>query len=338
VESTVPLVQARVDATFAGADCEVRYVVESHRRLIWLGDGEVRRDWCRVNLFARVNPEITNLVLSAGLPQGSLDAPEVERQIEVACGRLADQVSRLSRSVNAKDWRGQVVFEPGPAGTLIHETIGHIAEADNVRDFGLLEGGAISGLESGLVVLDAGSVPGSTGEQLDDAGRAMAAAVIFERGRHVALLGATPDDERLGLAALPRARRADGRVDALPRMTKLIGTFEGTIIPKDDWQALDRAPAVVHEILWAKVDLRSRRVELNVGEITLDFGTPDERRVFGGRISAPIDTLLSGIVAAGDRVETHAGLCDKRRQRVYVETQAPALVHRDLVITAAGAM
>lgn len=115
-----------------------------------------------------------------------------------------------------------VVMNPALAGLFVHETIGHLSEADHACDhpalaLNMARGRAVA--PEGVTIFDTGNVPGSRGfVAIDDEGVVARNVVLVERGRLADRLHSRETAARLGEAPTGNGRAIHARFPVLPRM------------------------------------------------------------------------------------------------------------------------
>jgi len=119
--------------------------------------------------------------------------------------------------------RRTVVLHPTLAGTLIHESLGHFCEADNVLADEYLEKKMRIGARIASPILDISDDPGVTGARAcyrydDEAVEARRTALVRE-GRLVGLLHTRQTAARFGVEPTGHARTVGHRFAPLPRMS-----------------------------------------------------------------------------------------------------------------------
>lgn len=235
--------------------------------------------------------------------------------LDVALGKFVDDVNFV-RGASTGTRSGTVLMSGAASGSLIHEAIGHLHEADNVAKFGAV---SAHHLELGLRIEDIGEIPGSSHPCLDDLFQPMAPATLVGDGCTQTLLG-VHDLPRASPAEVARARSIHLDSPYLARMTHIV--VHPTSLP---YIADAHFDVEVANVAAAFVDLPGKRLTLHLGASVVNQDGVS-RRAHGGRIDlnlADLGNVLSGYT--GSPV-SEVSMCDKRGQRLPVATTCPSLV------------
>lgn len=220
-----------------------------------------------------------------------------------------------------------VVLSPSAAGQVLHETLGHLLEADNLVK-GLSPLGAPGGgqVASALVSLaDDGSLPGLRGSaDYDDEGWPTGPAALMCEGRVTGLLTDRASALALGLPRTGHARRDSYRSPASCRMRNL-AVRAGE---REFGELLEGIPFGLHA-----VRIGAGRSDLAAGTFSflltegylIREGRPSEA-VGGAVLEGSFEDVLFGVQAVASGAERHAGVCARDGQGVGVTDESPALL------------
>jgi TldD protein len=237
-----------------------------------------------------------------------------------------------------RSWNGRsvtCVFESGwCAGTWLHESVGHLFEADNaeVAGFPSWSIGDRVGPES-VTIVDDGTLPRSRATMAAD-------DELVETGRSVLVFGGVFEGHlhcrqtaaRRGVVPTGNGRRETFALLPTPRMTNLY--MEDGPIPASDVMHGISSGLFVTDIGHGVLDMRSGRYEIEVRlAYTIENGRPD-RPVTGLSLCGEARTALAGVIAVGDdlTMEAARGECLKHGQVVPVGLGSPTLVVKDLTV------
>lgn len=305
---------------------EVAYRDERRRVLIVGSDGRaVRDDRAHVSLRVRVA-----LTTAAGTVRGQAVGgsgggigyflnvrPEDIARAAVLQAHANEGARPLASG------RLPVVFAAGfPAGTWLHEAVGHLLEADvHVSRSG---NGLLSGPVFVTIVDDPTCVGGRGTAQVDDEGTPAAPRVLVSSGACVGLLGdgAVAD----GAAPSGSARCATYRDVPLPRMSNLClqpGTHApGALIEGADGgifvEDLGQGMVLAEDDTYRFYVRSGRRIVAGtlaeaVGNVWLE-----------GRVSEALPSLVG--VGTDFSIDTARGACSKRGQVIPVSVAAPTVL------------
>jgi len=237
-----------------------------------------------------------------------------DRWLDELPAGLAAAADQLGRS---RPWTGPqvlpVLFAAGTGGTIIHESVGHLLEAD--APAGPRLGARVGSAD--VTVVDDATLPGLWGSRRsDDEGRACRPITLVERGRVTALLHSRATDPD-GSAS---ARRADYTSVPLPRMSN---TYLGA--GTDDPADLARGRAVLHCVRGGPAEVRPGSGEVLARirhAVLLRHGEPVSAHS-NLTLRFPADQLLYRIEGRGPDLRFQAAQCDKESQRIPVAHGAP---------------
>lgn len=197
----VSLEAAAVDGMRARATRLARIVADDRH--------EVRHRATTTSIAARVHAADGTFVVVRRSLAHDVGAFARERDLDAEVAAFVDDVAFV-RAGSASTSIGTVLLSAAAAGTVLHEAVGHLHEADNVARFGAVTDAE---LPTGLAVVDLGETPGSDHPRLDDRLQPMRAATLLDDEGRRGWLGV---DERPHDAPphVARARRAHGgRID-----------------------------------------------------------------------------------------------------------------------------
>jgi TldD protein len=264
-----------------------------------------------------------------GGPELLLDTPAEELSIKASNKALALLKARKCPAGNFT-----VVFHPSITGLLVHEALGHNAEADAVwSGQSLLEGRLGEQLAaSAVTIIDDPTLPGAYGSyKYDSEGTPAVRRVIIDHGRLVGFLHSLETAGRFGVAP-NGAARADG-YESKP-IVRMSNTFmECGAVPFADMIAdIDRG-IYLEDGHWGYVFVQKGQFICYAGQAHL---------IEHGRISEPLRDVsissmtldtLTNIDAVGDDFEMDMpGMCGKEGQRAPTDAGGPHVRVRDIVV------
>lgn len=213
------------------------------------------------------------------------------------------------------------------AGVLLHESIGHGLEADNVLD----RDGTLGSVRRqrvavpDLTIIDDPAYPGMwSTSRYDDEGVCTQPTVLVDRGVLSGLLHTRSTASRLAGTARGNGRRCDYRHPALARMTTTYAR-PSSVSTADLFRGLERA--VVCRVLdGGQVDTATGRLTFTLREAELVERGEPVSPVAPFPYACTAMEALSRIRAVGDDLSLSPGICVKRGQALRVTVGAPTLV------------
>lgn len=246
---------------------------------------------------------------------------------------IAGRMKRMAASRPIESGNMPVVFAGGWAGLWLHETLGHLLEAD-VAPASLSTGEVIGG--EMLSVYDDATLDGLQGScAVDDEGVPANRTTLVNKGRVEHLLTDRYQAQRCKLPLTGNGRRAHYTEAPLPRMTNL-GLVPGAAAP-------DALIASVQQGLFVKQasagvhHAGSHCDKVRAFELIVNDGYVIER----GELTHPVrNIVISGqslqvvqkIVAVGNDVlmDKGYGVCEKAGQVIPVSVNTPTVLIEDL--------
>ncbi len=247
---------------------------------------------------------------------------------------VIDQARRMREAVPLEAGMMPVVFSGGWAGIWLHETLGHVLEADVVPER-LSEGDQIG--VAGLTVFDDPRLDGRQGSyNRDDEGVPAQTTMLIENGRVANLLTDRFYAHRMGVSQTGNGRRARYSDVPLPRMSNLC-LAPGQMTPEEIIGRVDRglfvkqAAAGVHH----RVDQTGdSQFEVQVIEGYLIEKGELMQPVAGITVSGSCMQALQNLSAIGNDVQPDhgGGICEKAGQIIPVSVNTPTVLIDKLVI------
>ena len=227
-----------------------------------------------------------------------------------------------------------VIFHPSITGLLVHEALGHNAEADAVASGqSMLEGRLGDDLAAkGVTIIDDATIPGAYGSfKYDSEGTPSARRVIIDNGRLVGFLHSLETSARFGVAP-NGAARADG-YDSKP-IVRMSNTFmERGGVPFDEMvRGVDRG-IYLEDGHWGYVFVQKGQFICYAGQAhMIENGHVGEPLRDVSISSMTLDTLRN-IDAVGDDFEMKMpGMCGKEGQSAPTDAGGPHVRVRDVVV------
>ena len=223
-----------------------------------------------------------------------------------------------------------VVLEGGWGGVWLHETVGHLLEADTRSPHGRSALGTRIGDER-ITVVDDGTLDGGRGScTIDDEGMTTRRTILIEEGVLRNLMSDRQTARRQGLPRTGNGRRQDYRHAPLPRMTNLL-LEEGSDRPSD-------LIADVEHGLYVRTIGNG---EVRPDEDRFTFDVLEGYAIDKGRIAAPVPAVrISGKpseilrrvrgVADDFALDPARGACVKAGQTVPVSVGMPTVLFEKL--------
>jgi TldD protein len=232
-------------------------------------------------------------------------------------------VGALRRRAGAGRWRGpsdrtelSAVFAPGVGGTVVHEAVGHLFEADVTSGPRGMPGARIA--SDRLTVVDDATLPDLWGtRRIDDEGRTCRPLTLIHAGRFGELLHSRDTDP----ARSTSARRGSYTCAPLPRMSN---TYLAA--GSDRTEDLMDGPLVLHCLDGGAAEVRPGSgdvlVRIRFAQL-LRGGIPvaDHRDLL---LQVAAADLMDRIEGVGPAVHFEAARCRKEGQSVPVAHGAPA--------------
>ncbi|MBN2584379.1 MAG: TldD/PmbA family protein [Planctomycetes bacterium] len=296
----------------------------------------IRTETCRSNL-------VTQMVVSDGKQlQRAVEHRAIVGGPELLVDTAADEFSVLAARkavdlLSAKKCPAgnfTVIFHPSITGLLVHEALGHNAEADAVwAGQSLLEGRMGRQLACEAVsIIDDSTIPGAYGSfRYDSEGTPSSRRVIIDRGRLVSLLHSLETASKFAVPPNGCAR-ADG-YESKP-IVRMSNTFmdRGTVPFDEMIRGIDRG-IYLQDGHWGYVFVAKGQFICHAGRANM---------IENGRIGEPLRDVsissmtldtLQNIDAVGDDFEMKMpGTCGKDGQGAPTDTGGPHVRVRDIVV------
>lgn len=325
------LLEAAVDAALSLEpslqELEVSLQTSVRRVCVWATDIQPCRSATShvgIRVFASTARASTHAVggAPAGIGHFLIETPE---SIAKAC---IERLHALQEAQPERVVRGEmpVVLEGGWGGVWLHETVGHLLEADTRSPYGPSALGRRVGSER-VTVIDDGTLDGGRGScAIDDEGLPTRRTILIEEGVLRTLMSDRQTALEQGLPRTGNGRRQDYRNVPLPRMTNLL--LEGGSTRPSDLVADVEHGLYVRTIGSGKVRPDEDRFTFDVLE-----GYAIEK----GRIAAPVSAVrISGRpsemlwrvrgVANDFALDPARGTCVKAGQTVPVSVGMPTVL------------
>ncbi len=246
---------------------------------------------------------------------------------------VQDVLTRNSRQAEVKPVRAgvwPVVFAGGWPGVWLHETVGHLLEADVLPDH-LALGDSIG--PAGLTVYDDPGMPAQRGTYaVDDEGCPGKRTLLVEDGKLQQVLNDRFFASRRGEAATGHGRRMHYFHVPAPRMSNL-GLASGTVAPR----------ALLDDVREGLYVLRAGAGRVDAATDTVTLDVQDGYWIEKGRLAHPVSDVritasrfamlqnLAGV--ATDVMGDHGtGVCEKAGQLVPVSVNTPTVLITGLAL------
>jgi TldD protein len=264
-----------------------------------------------------------------GGPELLLDTPDEELGIKAANKALG-----LLKAKKCPAGKFTVIFHPSITGLLVHEALGHNAEADAVwAGQSMLEGRLGEMLAApGVTIIDDSTIPGAYGSfRYDSEGTPGQKRVIIQDGQLVGFLHSLETAAKFGVSPNGSAR-ADG-YESKP-IVRMSNTFmeRGTVPLQEMIAGLDRG-IYLEDGHWGYVFVQKGQFICNAGQA---------RMIENGRLGEPLrdvsissmtlDTLKNIDAVGGDFEMNMPGMCGKEGQRAPTDAGGPHVRVRDIVV------
>ncbi|MCD5409680.1 MAG: TldD/PmbA family protein [Methanocellales archaeon] len=218
-----------------------------------------------------------------------------------------------------------VILDPKLAGVFIHEALGHAAEADLVLEgCSILKGEMGKRIASELIsVHDDPTLPEFGYYPFDDEGVLPARTTIIQDGVLNHYLHSRETAARLGF---PKSGNARAQGCGIP-----IVRMSNTFIEEGD-ASFDE---MVEDIQYGIYLIGSRGGQTNPGEGVFQFNAEKGRLIENGSLTTPLRNvslsgntleILKNVVAVGNDLKYHSGLCGKNGQLMPVSDGAPHIM------------
>lgn len=221
-----------------------------------------------------------------------------------------------------------VLFTPAAAGVLLHETCGHLLEADlvlhGVSPFASGKGARVA--PSGVTLIDDPLLDGARVHlPSDDEAEPSRANLLIDDGVLTGFLSDRATSEATGGRSTGNARRETYRHPALPRMTNLV-LAAGRQDPEGLLKRIGRG-LLVERLGRGRVDPRRGQFRLEVVSGRLIEDGSAGRPVTGAFLIGSCRELLLSIDGIGTdlEVDVGAGVCIKEDQIVPVGSASPSV-------------
>jgi len=268
--------------------------------------------------------------------RGRLGGAELLRQTEPEelGRRAAEKALALLKARPAPAGRFTVVFHPSITGLLVHEALGHNAEADGVwAGQSILEGRLGETLAAEAVsIYDDSTLPGEFGSYAyDSEGSASRRRTIIDRGRLVGYLHSLETAAKFGAEPTGNAR-ADS-YDSRP-IVRMSNTFmgRGTVAVEEMIRGVERGIYLM-DGHWGYVFVQKGQFICHAGQARMiEHGALGEPLRDVSISSMTLDTLKK-IDAVGDDFEMKMpGMCGKEGQSAPTDTGGPHVRVGDVVV------
>lgn len=241
---------------------------------------------------------------------------------------LADEVAttavQLLSAKMSPSGRLPVILDPKLAGVFIHEALGHAAEADLVLEgSSILKGEMGKQIASELIsVHDDPTLPEFGYYPFDDDGVLPARTTVIQNGILQSYLHSRETAARLG--GRPGNARTQGCGIPIVRMSN-------TFIEEGD-ASFDE---MVEDIQKGIYLIGSKGGQTNPSEGVFQFNAEQGRLIENGSLTTPLRNvslsgntleILKNVVAVGNDLKYHSGLCGKNGQLIPVSDGAPHIM------------
>ncbi len=305
-----------------------RTIIESylHYRTCPDQDREITRRHARVSVVAgdRATPANwrgkSSVLSKAGLV--GVGPSDLERAIDEAFSMERNYAQRSPTG----GYDGPVVLSPQAAGVLLHEAVGHLAEADNYLKSADPMYGVNERLASlPLTVRDKGNRVGEWGSvEVDDECWPTREVELMREGVLTALLtdkrhAALSDGTSTGHG---RVTRPDKPVS--PRLARIM--LEPGEADVAELRGAAGRHLYVERVGMGSLNPRTRQVDISLQgtQLTHDNGEVELR--VGGHCTLRVDEFLARVCALANEVAWTPSICSKQGQALPVESAAPALL------------
>jgi len=276
-------------------------------------------------------------VLQRGTEQrGIVGGAELLRRVgpEEFGARAAEKALDLLKARPAPAGRFTVVFHPSITGLLVHEALGHNAEADAVwAGQSILEGRLGETLAApGVTIADDSTLAGEFGSfRFDSEGTPGRRRVIIEDGRLVGLLHSLETAARFGVGPTGSARAESYDCRPIVRMSNT-SMARGRTPVDEVFRGVDRGIYLM-DGHWGYVFVQKGQFICHAGQARLiEHGRLGEALRDVSISSLTLDTLRN-IDAVGDNFEMKMpGMCGKEGQTAPTDCGGPHVRVREVVV------
>lgn len=314
-------------------DLEVSFQGYARRTSVWATDIEPTRaatSHVGIRVFASTANASTHAV--GGGPGGV--GFFLEEPPESIAQRCVERLRALSDARPSRELHGDVpiVLEGGWGGVWLHETVGHLLEADTESPLATTSLGTRIGSDRVTVIDDGTMARGRATCDYDDEGLPSERTILVERGRLRRLMTDRWTALRRRTPRTPNGRRENYRFRPLPRMTNLC-LVNGSTPAADLVADIDRG-------------LYIRTIgsgEVRPSEDRFHFDVLEGYVIENGHLAAPVRPLrVSGrpsemlyrVAAVGDdfKLDPARGSCVKAGQTVPVSVGMPTVLLHTLTV------
>ncbi len=314
-------------------DLEVSFQGYARRTGVWATDIQPTRaatSHVGIRVFASTANASTHAV--GGGPGGV--GVFLEESPESIAQRCIERLRALSDARPSQELHGDVpvVLEGGWGGVWLHETVGHLLEADTESPLASMSLGTRIGTDQVTVIDDGTMAGGRANCAYDDEGLPSERTILVERGRLRRLMTDRWTALRRGTPRTPNGRRENYRFQPLPRMTNLCLANGST--PTADLVADVKRGLYIRTI---------GSGEVRPAEDRFHFDVLEGYVIEHGHLAAPVRPLrvsgrpaemLHRVAAVGDdfKVDPARGACVKDGQTVPVSVGMPTVLLHTLTV------
>lgn len=297
----------------------------SDERAVVTGEGKILSEERRRTTYyaqsAMLEPGKAAKGAECAMETRALSGAELEKMIK----SVSEESLRLCRvHLEAKvspEGKMDVVLAGMAAGMLIHETVGHLFEADNRRMAGAIRPPGETMAPPFFSLVERG--PSADIASFDDEGNSPSMRTLIESGRAAGLLADARTSAELGIPVTGNGRRENHRFEPLPRAWKLD-------CPAGDGTDADLCSDVtiglyIKRLSDGKMDLVKMEAVFPVAEGYLIREGKISDPVTNACINVAAPAFLKEIVAVGSEKKETRGLCVKRSQAVWTGESIPSL-------------
>ena len=297
---------------------------------------KIRTETCRSVLAAQMVVSDGEHLQRAVEHKAIVGGPEllIDTAAEALSVKAARKAVDLLSAAKCPAGNFTVVFHPSITGLLVHEALGHNAEADAVwAGQSLLEGRMGELLAApGVTIVDDSTIPGAYGSfKYDSEGTPGRRRVIIQNGRLVSLLHSLETAGKFGVAPNGSAR-ADG-YESKP-IVRMSNTFmdRGEVPFEEMIRGIDRG-IYLQDGHWGYVFVQKGQFICHAGRANMiEHGRIGEPLRDVSISSMTLDTL-SNIDAVGEEFEMDMpGTCGKNGQGAPTDAGGPHVRVRDIVV------
>ena len=306
------------------------YFSDSVRRIaVFNTDGLFAEDLRRQVVFSVVavaadGREIQSAHRSIGGTEGFGEITE-EKCVGIASEAVESAV-RVLHAESSPAGRMTVVISSRAGGTMVHESIGHGLEGDEVeRKLSIFSGRLGEMVASPIVtVVDDATIPGARGSfAVDDEGTKAQKTVLVENGVLKSFMTDRENARKLGLELTGNGRRESYRYRPIVRMSNTM-IARGKDSPDDIVASVDRGLLVV-KMGGGQVETSSGDFIFRVDEGYLIEKGKATRPVRGATLIGNGPRVLETIDMVGDDLGFDIGTCGKKGQHVPVSDAQPTI-------------